>query len=395
MIDHAVTLELASATAGFVLDIWDGYTVTLDMLSPGSPWTFELWRVEGRRTTWSAVLARAVVGERVTLAIDNLVLLDGTIRSRSVHVARDAAAITISGTDLAGAAMHSDADPSISMRGVTLQAALEKLFEPIGVTLELGEGVDPSRVAPALRPPRRPTRRPSRRRGVIDRFRPRIGETIWQCADSLCRKAGYLLWTAPGSTADRLVLRIDSPRTTGTERYQFLRELLPDGTVSQRSNLLDGEETVSIDGVPTEVTVFADTPRGDGQAARLARTVINDQFVVDQYTRVLPIQPKFVSSARARSDAGARREAARIIGDANAGLRVYSGAVQGHGQVVGGAVLLYQPNELCRVRDDITGTDLAGLLTRVELHGSRKDGQTTKFRVVPRGAIKVDPEDAA
>lgn len=222
-----------------------------------------------------------------------------------------------------------------------------------------------------------------------------MGETIWQCGDALCRKAGYLLWTAPGSTPDRLVLRVDSPRATGTERYQFLRELLPDGTVSQRSNLLDGSETVTLDGIPTEVTVFADAPRGDQESARLARRVLNDQLTGSRFSLILPTQPKYLLSSRARSVAAAQREATRILGDANANLRAYTATVQGHGQLVDGAVVLYQPNELCRVRDDITGTDLAGLVTRVEFKGSRDQGQTTELRIVPRGAIKVDPEDAS
>lgn len=394
--NHSFYLELGGTeTTGYGVEAWDGYEITLDMLQPGSPWTFELWRVEGTRNTWSELNARALLGERVTLAIDGLVMLDGKIRSVRSGADRSRASLVISGSDLAGAAMHADADPTRTFRGLTLQTALERLFEPLSIAVELGEGVDPSGVVPSLRPPRRPVRQPSRRRTVVDRFRPRVGEKVWQCADALCRKAGYLLWTAPGSTPDRLVVRVDSPRTTGDVRFAFLRELDGD-VVTQRSNILAGHYLRSIDNVPSDVTVFCDQPRGDASAARTARTVLNDQFSGDDFAFIVPKQPQYVLSSRARSVGAAQREATRIIGDANRTLRAYTCTVQGHGQEVAGQRYLYQPNELARVRDDIDGTTLDGLITRVVLRGGRGEGggkgQTTELRIVPRGAIKVSPE---
>jgi len=390
----ALQHEVLLVIDGTPIEVWDGYAITLDMLRPGSAWTFSLWRTEGAAQTWTQLLTLARVGAPVTFALDGVVQLDGYLERREPRADAGGAMLVLGGRDISGSVIDAHADPTLSLRNTTLRDALERLIDPLGFTIELGAGVDPMRAAPGLRPPRRSSRRRQQRRGVIDRFRVRVGETIWQCMESLCRKAGYLLWTAPGSTPNDLVLRVDSPRTTGPERFRFLRELLPDGTVSQRSNILSGSDAIDAAGIPTEVTVFADTPRGDLQPARLARTVLNDQFVIGLYARALPDRPRYSVSARARSDASARREATRILGDANANLRQYTATVQGHGQVVDGAMVLYQPNELCRVRDDITGTDLAGLLTRVEFKGSRDGGQTTELRAVPRGAIKVDPEDS-
>lgn len=401
---HSFYLELGGTDAGgYALDVWDGYEITLDMLSPGSPWTFELWRANddgSTRNAWPELLSRAKLGERVTLAIDGLVLLDGKIRTSDAIGDRNGAKIVISGTDLAGQAMHAGADPTLSLRNTTLQTALERLFEPLGVAIELGEGVDPNATVPALRPPRRPARRPSRRRGVVDRFRPRVGETIWQCADALCRKAGYVLWTAPGSTPDRLVLRVDSPRSSGPARFAFVREIASSERggsvlVTQRSNIESGHYHRSIDNVPSRVTVFADAPRGDGAAARHARTVENDQYGGDEFSFVQVQQPRYVLSARARTPAAAQREATRLIGDANRNLRSYTLTVLGHGQIVGGQSLLYAPNELAAVRDELLGIEIDGLITRASLRGSRSGaarGQSTQVTVVPRGAIKVEPE---
>ncbi len=389
----AIQHELLLVIDQVPVEFWDGYAITLDMLRPGSAWTFTLWRTEGAGRTWTQLLALARIGAPVTLAIDGVVQLDGYLERREPRADAGGAQLILGGRDISGSAIDAHANPTLSLRDTNLRDALERLIDPLGFTIELGAGVDPMHASPGLRPPRRPARRRQSRRGAIDRFRVRAGETVWQCMESLCRKAGYLLWTAPGSTPHDMVLRVDVPRTDGPERFQFLRELLPDGTVSQRSNVLSGSDAIDTAGVPTEVTVFADTPRGDLQAARLARAVINDQFVIDLYTRALPDRPRYLVSARARSAAQAHREAVRILGDANANLRVYSATVQGHGQVVDGHMTLFQPNELCRVRDDITGTDLAGLITRVEFKGSRGQGQTTELRIVPRGAIKVDPEE--
>lgn len=395
---HIFYLELGGSEAGgYALDVWDGYTITLDMLSPGSPWTFELWHADDDGTTrnaWPELLRRATLGERVTLSIDGVVQLDGKIRTVESSASRSGARIVVSGTDLAGQAMFAHADPTLSLRNTTLHDALDRLFRPLGVTVELGEGVDPAAIVPARTAPQRPARRPAQRRGQIDRFRPRVGETIWQCADALCRKAGYLLWTAPGASADRLVLRVDSPRSDGPARFAFVRELR-NGLVTPESNVIEGAYRKSVDGIPSAVTVFADAPRGDAAAARHAREVGNDSFFGDDFALFLPYQPRYVLSARARTPAAARREATRAIGDANRTLRAYTATVREHGQTVNGLRTLYVPNEFATVRDDVLNVTMDGLITRVVLQGSRagqKRGQTSTITIVPRGAIKTEPE---
>lgn len=396
---HSFYLELGGTeTTGYGLDVWDGYEIVLDMLSPGSPWTFELWRSTdtARRNAWPELLQRAKLGERVTLSIDGVVLLDGKIRTSDPMGDRSGARIVISGTDLAGQAMASHANPRLSLRNTTLQTALERLFQPLSIAVELGEGVDPQASAPAVRPPRRASRRPAQRRSAVDRFHPRVGETVWQCADALCRKAGYLLWTAPGSTPDRLVLRVDSPRESGAAKFAFVRELDGD-VVTARSNILGGHYHRSIDHVPSEVTVFADAPRSDALPARHENTVANAEFGGDDFAFIVPHQPRYMLSSRARTPAAAQREATRAIGDANRSLRAYTAKVLGHGQRVNGLDVLYAPNELASVRDDLLGVEMDGLVTRVVMSGSRKGGspgQQTQVTIVPRGAIKVSPERA-
>jgi hypothetical protein len=38
--NHEIAITLSNGT---LIDTWKTYQVTLDMLSPGSPWTLELW----------------------------------------------------------------------------------------------------------------------------------------------------------------------------------------------------------------------------------------------------------------------------------------------------------------------------------------------------------------
>lgn len=395
--EHIVSLFVG----GEYLDTWDGYSVTLDMLSPGSAWTFTLWRVgeNGQtRTTWAQATRLAKVGERVTLAIDGVVVLDGTLEVRDQRHERSGAQLVISGRDLSGAAIDAHADPTISLRDVTLQTAIERLAQTISLGVELGDGVDAAQLSPGTRPPRRPRRRtPSQRRALVDRFRPRLGETVWQCMEALCRRAGYLLWTAPGATADRLVLRVDAPRESGSPRFGFLCAVETDDAgreyVTDGSNVLEGSYAVDSTGVPTSVTVYNDAPRGETFAARDARTVDNDQISGALFSTITPQRPRFVHSARATTPQRAQREATRAIGDANARLRAYTCTVQGHAQQVNGVSCLYQPNEVAVVRDDVAGADFVGLITRVDFMGSRGEGTRTRLRIVPLGAIKAEPSE--
>ena len=83
-----------------------------------------------------------------------------------------------------------------------------------------------------------------------------------------------------------------------------------------------------------------------------------------------------------------------------AGFRQYECTVQGHGQVVDGAMRLYAVNTMARVRDDLcsspTGAPLdeSMLITRVTFDGGRQSGTTTTLVLVPKDSISVIPQDA-
>lgn len=386
-----VSLEIG----GTYIDAWDGYQVDLDMLRPGSPWTFSIWHADAQRSTWEAAIAAAKAFARVTLSIDGCVVLDGLLRRVRVIHSERGATLVLSGLDLVGALSEAHADPSRSFKGLSLQATIEQLVALVSVPVELSEAAAAVGTQRGLRPPRRPTARRSSRPARVEQFRPKPGETVWQCIEAVCRRAGYLVWTERGASQDRLVLRVDRPRESGPPSFGFLWAYDESGVrATPGSNVLDADDDLNTLNVPSSVTVFADSPRGDATSARLARQVENDRLGGARYAFLIPQSPRFSVSARARSIADAQREATRAIGDANAGLDAYSCTVQGHTQERGGTRYLYNINEIALVRDEFTGRDEHMLITSVSFTGSADEGQRTRVRCVPLGAIKCEPQEA-
>lgn len=381
---------------GVYLDAWDEYVITLDLLAPGSPWTFSIWHADTPRSTWSAARGAAKIGARATVAIDGVVVLDGFVQSVATRHSSAGASLIISGMDLVGSLTKAHADPTISLRNVSLQTAVERLLQLSSVAAEFGEAVSAQQTTRGLRPPRRPNPIRSHRRGQVDAFRPRIGETVWQCIEAVCRRAGFLVWAQPSASADRVTLRVDKPRESGEPSFGFLWAWDDDQQTRAAlgSNVLEAEDSLDASDVPTSVTVFADAPRGDAVSARLARQVDNDAFSGPRFSFVIPQSPRFELSARARTIAAAQREATRKIGDANASLEAYACTVQGHTQERRGVRYLYAINEIAHVRDEFAGRDEDMLITRVEFRGNAREGQRTMLRFAPLGAIKCDPQEA-
>lgn len=371
---------------------WDSYDITLDMLSAGSAWTFSFWR-SGQ---WDDIKARTRIGDPVVVTIDGAAQLVGRIDTWHLPTDRgDGARMIIAGRDYAGAAISADADPTLVLRNVTLQDALTRLFAPLGFTVSFGAGVDPVRVAHGVRAQRFRRTPRAQHRELIDRVRPRVGEKIWQIADALCRRAGYLLWTAPGDGTAGVTLRVDVP-ATGQPVFAFTRrEAL--GRVDADSIILESDYSFDGTDVPSTVTVFGESAQGDARPSRIAREVTNGFLLSPDFARGRvspdrPPQPSYQRSARARTPASARAEAARVLCDKNADFCVYKTTVKDHGQRVGGDVLLYQPNTVAAVTDTLADLDRAPFLaTRVQFRGSRAGGRTTQLRMVPRGVLVLDP----
>lgn len=382
---------------GLRVDVFDRYSIDLSMLEVGTAFTFSLWYSEQARASWQLLThpERGLkLGQVVTVTVDGDAVLSGIVEEREVGDGGDGRGtpvFVISGRDELGPASTWHADPALSLAGRALEDALTDLYRGVGIVPEVSESVDAATRVGTLRQPRRGSRtRRTSRRQLIRMKHPRIGEAVHAVAERIVRALGFRIWTAPGVDTARTSVIIDRPRTSGPVRFSLLREFR-DGRVTHRGNIESGREKSSIRNVPTSVTVLAHAPRGDAQAAMIARTVANQYLLtataaarVDPNT---PPRPRYVESQQARTVAAAQNEAGRICAEANESFRTYEATVLGHRH----EGLLWAPNSRVAVRDELAGIDETMTLVHVSLSGSRAEGQSTSLRLLPEGALTEIP----
>lgn len=393
---HDVTVILG--TSGLRLDTWAEYQVRLSMLRPGSPWTFTLYRSDTAESTWQRLRRDLRFGEKVFVSIDGAGLLNGYIgQIKHVTHPNTGETLTIAGQDLAGPALRWHADPRVKLKGLTISDALARLFQPLGITAIVGDHADAARLVQlgTARGPRalRSTSA-TRRTRPIDFSHPRPGETVWQVAEAIARRAGYMLWTGPHPD-NGLTVVLDSPAYDSAPQFEFFRSER-EGTAGSRTNILDAEHDVNLTAVPTEVTAFTGSARGAVLPARSGTTVLNgalgNSTVLGGWQVAdLLEQPLYVKAERARDPAGATRTAERFIAEANADLRTLRITVKGHGQH--GKV--YAVNTMTSVRDELAFPEPINermLILDATFTGSPGAAQTTQLTLGPQGAIVVTPE---
>ena len=387
-------VDLFVGPEGLKIDVWDGYAFDLSMLDVGLAWSASFWYSEQARASWQRLIdpERGVkCGHLVTVAIDGDAVLSGLVEVREVGDQEGQEPVfVISGRDVLGAAAAWDADPTLTLRGRTLDDALAEVYAGVGVVPEVSEHVDPAQRVGRLRTPRRNLRnRAAQRAALVRASHPTLGEKVQQVVDRIVRGLGYRVWTAAGE--GRTPVIVDRPRTTGEPLFHLTRTLL-NGRVTEASNVLAGREIVSIRNVPTRVAVFADAPRGDARAAKIAREVTNGFLLTDAAAaRVAfdaPERPRYVQSRTATTEAGAHNEAARICAEANERFRTLRYTVLGHRQ----NGRLWVPNVRVNVRDELVGLDGTMLLVGVQYTGSREAGPKTHLTLVPDGALSEIPE---
>ncbi|RTL25103.1 MAG: hypothetical protein EKK55_10230 [Rhodocyclaceae bacterium] len=399
---HTARLYVGAGRGGVELTNFDELDCTIDMLAPGSPFTVTFWHSDGAvraENAWRNVKSLCKVEETVRLTLDDAEQLHGRIERVTTKTSRDGRTLTVSGRDFAARALDWDADPTISLKGKKLGEALELLFRDVyAVPVVLVSGAEQSEVQ--SRPQRqrrtRTTHRP-RRTKKVDAFKINAGDRIWQLADQLCRRNGYLLWCAPVSE-QTAGLVVDVPASTGPTLYTFERRQLPGGVLG--GNILDSTLDYNGADVPTVVTSFAESPLDSNDDAHGRAAIANTRYT--QHPMVahdgtlsgsLIPKPRYIKPRRVRTLEDAQKAADRVVAEAMADFEVIELTVRGWGQ----NGRLYAVNTLARVRDDTEVPVLDGvyLVTRVSFRRSRAGGTTTTLRLVPAGAIQVFPAEAA
>ena len=404
--EHAVNLTINTGDAPVAIDVWSRYQVTLTMLGAGQPWSFVFWRSTVADTTWQALARQAKLLARVQLSIDGAPQLSGYLEELDRGTSEDRNAgmtAAIGGRDLAGLAMDFDASPRTAFRGVQLQQALSDAFSAFGVPVRVTEAAAAREIQTRGRPGAHGAARSPRRKHV-DIMRPKAGETVWTYAQSIVKRLGYLMWIAP-TTDGSIGLVVDVPDYAQVPLWTF-RRTIGHGTFGSTGNILMGREVFSIKGVPTDVSVYTGTARGNGLSARAKYSGANPKLFDRAITRgfvssYLPVLAKHVRSGRSRDVTAATKEHERIIADAMTSFRRYRLRVQGHGQLVNGVMRLYAVNTMANVLDeyliDDEGQPLreAMLVTDVEFVGSRGSGESagqyTNITLAPKNSIVVTP----
>lgn len=241
---------------------------------------------------------------------------------------------------------------------------------------------------------------------IVDEAHPKPAERVWHFAEAIVCRLGMRLWVAPDA-ANGVTVVADRPDDSQEPTFAFSRVLTDGVNTSPSNNILKGKESISIRGVPTSVSVYTNTSRGDTTAGRSRAIVQNTRLADDVVTRgfVLrptPIQPRYIRSERSRVPQRSEQEGERVITDAMASFRTYTCAVRGHGQRVDGVDRLFAINTTARVVDSVM-SDPAGnaldevmLITRVEFRrarvaGTGGSGTQTSVTLVPLGAIDLTP----
>lgn len=398
MSSHEIRLSFSDGTP---LVGWPEMDLTIDMLSPGSPWTLTLHHSDGaqdRSAPWWVLQQKAKLEESIALFIDDTCQLRGRIERRKTRCTRQGATLTISGRDIAARGIDSDADPGISLKNATLKDALERLFLDVGLTPEILTGEAAAIVQSTPRRTRGTGRRATRNRTTSVKIQP--GERIWQVAEKLARKQGYMLWCAPsfanvGAGRDAVGIVVDKPNETIPENPSIAFARLSNGDGTWRGNILESDYDLSSQNIPTHVVGFSHTALNSDGDTSDRRVVINDKL--RDHPKVKPVRPlgllpryRYIKPERAKNGDEVEKECQKLIAEANADLEAYECTVQGFGQ----AGKLYAVNSIARVRDELEDPPVDGnfLITRVHFHQSRQRGQVAQLRMVPVGTIQVFPD---
>ena len=425
---HQVELLAENLGRSVVVPVWSSYSITLDMFRPGSPWTFSLWRSDNPDTTGSSqdlvqfttawqVLNSDIVklGGNVRFRIDGATVLNGQIEQIEIVTDRDnGAGIVLSGRDLSGPSLDWHCDPRITLKGRSLNNVLQELFDTVGADVIIGAGADAarevsSRVSPGAHRRYDPTKdehvskRRRRRRKLtkgVDLMHARPGETVWQVAESICKRMGFMMWVVPTSDwPNEMAVVVDTPNYDQETDYVFGRRVIP-GTdvVSPESNIISSHFTQQIRDIPTFVYSGGHHSRGDTDPKRIRVIVQNDYIKRFNIVSAGLVQhPYWLANKRARSIDAATQYAERHISEANRHFRTYQCTVQGHGQFSDGTNMkLYALNSMARVYDQIGGfkfVDEDMLIDRITFNGSRQSGQTTTVHLHTKDAVQLTPEE--
>ena len=255
---------------GRVLTAFDRYSIDLSMFTQGNPFTLSTWATDASESAWRTLMLETKHGHRVNFAIEGQSVFTGWIETIDVDVARNnGSTLVISGRDLAAPAIDWDVNPTMNVAGLTLDEALYRAFNHVGLETVTGSGADAAALATVPTASRGATSRWRRRRVVVSPTRPEKGETIMRYAQRLVEKLGYMMWLAPLADGT-LGIIVDVPAYDSEPLFKFERRFsdAERRQLTPESNILASKYSAQIRTIPTTVSAYGRAPRGDRLPAR-------------------------------------------------------------------------------------------------------------------------------
>lgn len=368
---HRISISVQDKT----IDGWTDYEISSSMLEPADtfkltrPFTLEAWRLCRRDA-------------RVKIAIDGVVMIDGFIDERESSAA--AGEMTIIGRDKAGRLVQTSIQSTTGYDGLSLVDAVKKLAAPEFTSVSLSDarnrsvrrgkgGRAPAQGEPAILNVK--GKLDEEHAGKID-----PGEMRWNVIEQLCSSVGLACW----SSADGRELVIGKPNYKQEVQF-FLRHSRTRG-----SNVVDMRISES---TRNAYAMIESHGSGGSSDEDFGEGVISHEGIAydgpnPDGTGLNFTWPKrlVMTQAAIASNAEAGRAATRELLRRRFELHQISIEAPLHGQRFrSDIVTLFAPNTLARVINDDHGIDSTYLIYECRFSGSRKGGEKTTLKLVPRG----------
>lgn len=421
---------------------WSRYNLAASMFDAGNPFTFSLHFSETDLVSFGEIVSQMRHGERVLVTIDGAPCYSGTIEDlNDEDDADDGIVYTISGRDMAASAVTWHVDPRISISKETLEATIERLFR--NLSLDVVVSADPD-VLREIHTNKRAGGRghlSKRARHQLVDHKTQHGETVWSSAVSATKQLGYMIWP-DASQLGQLALVIDKPDYDSPPVFVFERRVRADGRIdADASNIIKTSSHSSIRDIPTIAWAWARNAPGDRLPSRIrtntnygrdvdvgrmvldslhfrwdaklqrlvstlappsphrprpthrvpyANTFANDPEAQRLLADLLPKQPVYLNTKKARDPQTARQEVQRVFAEAMAKFRHRQVIVQGHYQVINNLKRTYAFNTMSTYIDETRGIQEDMLITNVEFIGD-SGSQLTRVTLGPKNAIVLTP----
>lgn len=368
---------------GKVVEKWESYEVTSDMLQPADSFRMAL------PNAGLDVFNLCQPDKAVQVLLDGTVVLTGYIDDRGYRSGPGGTLLEINGRDKGGRLMDESA-PLTSFAGLGIQQLAEKMVKdwfPVVSLLNTenrrlirGKGAPQAKVSsePAIVNSAHPERKVS------------PGESRWQVLARFMEQAHVLGW----SSANGREFIVSLPNYAQEAQYSFFVA----GEASARraeSNVIDFDLTDSVGERYSMIVACGSSKGKEAKAANqyagrvtrrrgVARDNPDDPFGIGldfRHRKVLLVSDDDVKNDQLAQDRADREMAVR-----NASGRRVTLTVRGHSQIRDGArPALYAPDSMARLEVEAIGLAGTFLVTGVRYQHSAQAGEVTELTLVPEG----------